>query len=168
MRDSLQALRRHLGVASVYRPTHIAEGRTSAWALRLGIPLVLAAISALGWYLNSLKPTTATAAAHVTSSSQDASSVSDTPMDAKLEATPDVTNESTTKTNLTINSESVPIPENGSVHRVIRDDSGTTTLDVSVDSQTTGDSETSTTMNLEINSHSNAEFDQSIHTDKGP
>jgi hypothetical protein len=168
MRNYLQALRRHLGVASVYRPTHIADGHTSVWALRLGIPLGLAAVSALGWYLSSLKPTTATAAAHVTSSSQDTSHTGDASVNAKLEATPDVTNESTMKTNLTINSESVPIPENGSVHRVIQDDSGTTTLDVSVDSQTTGDSETSTTMNLEINSHSSTEFDQSVHTEKGP
>jgi len=168
MRDSLQALRRHLGLAGVYRPAHIADGHASAWALRLGVPLVLAAVSALGWYLNSLKPATATAAAHVTSSSQDASPTGDTSRGAKPEMTPDVTNESTMKTNLTINSESVPIPENGSVHRVIRDDSGTTTLDVSVDSQTTGDSETSTTMNLEINSHSNAEYDQSVQTEKGP
>lgn len=168
MRKSLQALRHYFRTISLYRPAHISSSPTSVWAIRLGTPLILAAVSALGWYLSSLKPTTATAAANATSSSQGMSSADDASMDVKLETTPDVTNESTMKTNLTINSESVPIPENGSVHRVIQDDSGTTTLDVSVDSQTTGDSETNTTMNLEINSHSSTEFGQNVHTEKGP
>ena len=71
-----------------------------------------------------------------------------------------------TETKLNINSEPVVIPESGTVHRVIQDENGTTTVDVKVDSQTNGSSENSTSMNIEVNSSN--EVESSVGAKEGP
>lgn len=168
MRNSTQTLRHYLGVNDVYRRAHIIAAYRPAWLLRFGAPLVLAAVSTLGWYAATAKPTTATAAAQVpTTSSKEASL--DTTVDTTLETTQSASSDGTiTNTSLSINSEPVPLPENGSVHKVIQDDTGTTTVDVSVDSQTSGTNEGSTTMKLQINSRSTTDSYHTDSTNEGP
>lgn len=168
MRNSIQTLRHYLGVNGLYRRAHIIAAYRPAWLLRLGVPLALAAVSTLGWYASTAKPTTATAAAQVPTTSAK-ETPADTAIDTKLEATQSTSSDGPiSDTSLTINSEPVPLPNNGSVHKVIQDDTGTTTVDVSVDSQTSGTSENNTTMKLEINSRSTTDSEQSSTTNEGP
>jgi hypothetical protein len=88
-------------------------------------------------------------------------------IDASLEVTQsEVSAEPVVETKLNINSEPVVIPEEGTVHKVIKDENGTTTVDISVDSQTNGSSDKSTSMNVQVNSTS--EVDSSIGTKEGP
>lgn len=147
--------------------------------LRIGVPLfVVAATSALGWFSSSAsKPATTMDVTHETSSSSNqeieppktttTNPDSINSIDASLEVTQsEVSAEPVVETKLNINSEPVVIPEEGTVHKVIKDENGTTTVDISVDSQTNGSSDKSTSMNVQVNSTS--EVDSSIGTKEGP
>lgn len=56
------------------------------------------------------------------------------------------------KTRVYINGQQVPTPQTGTVHKVIQDNNGTTTVDISVDANSSGDTSTSSFTNIELNS----------------
>ncbi len=71
------------------------------------------------------------------------------------------------KTSVRINGEQMPVPQTGTTHKVIQDDNGTTTIDISVDSSTVGgtstnSSTTNSSTNIQLNSTS--EIDSSIES----
>lgn len=59
---------------------------------------------------------------------------------------------STPKASLKINNQLVPIPSNGTVHRVVNDESGNTSIDVTVSSSTSGNTNSVSTSTTSINS----------------
>ncbi|MNH58530.1 hypothetical protein D3C73_103340 [compost metagenome] len=163
----------------VHRSAYFLTRSKSVAALRVGVPLfVVAVASTLGWYSSSAsKPATAvdvTSEEAVVSEQQveapkPASTDSINSIDASLEVTQsksDSASEPVVETKLNINSEPVVIPEDGTVHKVIQDENGTTTVDISVDSQTNGSSEKSTSMNVEVNSSN--QLESSVGSQEGP
>jgi hypothetical protein len=162
----------------VHRSAYFLTRSKSVAALRVGIPLfVLAMASTLGWYSSSVSKPAATADVTREEAPIDAQQQVETPksaptdstnsIDASLEVTQtDSTEAPAVETKLNINSEPVVIPEDGTVHKVIQDENGTTTVDITVDSQANGSSENSTSMNVEVNSSNQTE--SSIGTEQGP
>jgi hypothetical protein len=161
----------------VHRSAYFLTRSKSVAALRVGVPLfVLAMASTLGWYSSSVsKPATtadvtreeAPIDAQQVEVPKPASTDSTNSIDARLEVTQTGNaEEPAVETKLNINSEPVAIPEDGTVHKVIQDENGTTTLDITVDSQANGSSENSTSMNVEVNSSTQSE--SSIGTEEGP
>lgn len=161
----------------VHRSAYFLTKSKAVAALRVGVPLAVVAITAtFGWYSSSAsKPATAVDVTHevVTSTEQQVeppkTAIPDSinSIDASLQVTQSDTSEApVVETKLNINSEPVVIPEEGTVHKVIQDGNGTTTVDVSVDSQTNGSSEKSTSMNVQVNSSSQTEL--GTGTQKGP
>jgi hypothetical protein len=64
------------------------------------------------------------------------------------------------QTTVEINGQSIDVPDQGNVHKVIQDANGTTTLDLSVDSNvSSGSSESSTNIELNTTSESTVEGD---------
>lgn len=59
---------------------------------------------------------------------------------------------SESKTTVTINNETVPVPQNGSVERTITNDNGTTQVNVSTNTDSNGNSHTSSFMTTNSNS----------------
>lgn len=134
---------------------------------RIAVPLT-ATISALllGWWyvLSATKPSDTSQSAQNKASSQQSETEAATVIeqessaaDTTLELNQSASAQGPVETELKINSEPVAIPESGSIHRVIQNDGSTTTLDVSVDSQTNGSSQNNTSMNVEVNSRSQVE-----------
>ena len=161
----------------VHRSAYFLTRSKSVAALRVGIPLfVLAMASTLGWYSSSVsKPATTTDVTREEApidtrqveSPKPATTNSTNSIDTNLEVTQmDNAKEPIAETKLNINSEPVVIPESGTVHKVIQDENGTTTVDIKVDSQTNGSSENSTSMNIEVNSSN--EVKSNVGTKEGP
>lgn len=161
----------------VHRSAYFLTRSKSVAALRVGIPLfVLAMASTLGWYSSSVSKPATTADVTREEAPIDAQQVevpksapadSTNSIDASLEVTQtNNAEEPAVETKLNINSEPVVIPEDGTVHKVIQDENGTTTLDITVDSQANGSSENSTSMNVEVNSSTQSE--SSVGTKEGP
>lgn len=162
----------------VHRSAYFLTRSKSVAALRVGIPLfVLAMASTLGWYSSSVSKPATTADVTREETPIDVPQQVETPksaptdstnsIDASLEVTQtDNTEAPAVETKLNINSEPVVIPEDGTVHKVIQDENGTTTVDITVDSQANGSSENSTSMNVEVNSSNQTE--SSIGTEEGP
>jgi hypothetical protein len=161
----------------VHRSAYFLTRSKSVAALRVGVPLFIVAVaSALGWYSSSASKPAATADVTRDETSLNAQkaeapkpAVTDSvnSVDASLQVTQSETaKEPVVETKLNINSEPVTIPDHGSVHRVIQNDKGTTTVDVSVDSQASGSSDKSTSMNVEVNSSS--QVDSSTGSKEGP
>lgn len=161
----------------VHRSAYFLTRSKSVAALRVGIPLfVLAMASTLGWYSSSVSKPATTADVTREEASIDMEKV-ETPKPAPTDSTNSIdtslevtqagdAEEPAVETKLNINSEPVVIPEDGTVHKVIQNENGTTTVDVTVDSQTNGLSENSTSMNVEVNSSNQTE--SSIGTEEGP
>lgn len=82
---------------------------------------------------------------HIDSDSSNATSA-----DSSQQATPDVHND--TRAQLHVNGHAVPLPSHGSVHKVVNNGNGKTTVDISVNSKSTGDSQSNTSMNIDLNS----------------
>jgi len=57
-----------------------------------------------------------------------------------------------TQSSVNLNGQSVAVPDQGSTHQVIEDANGRTTVDISVDSSTTGSSKTRSSTNLDVDS----------------
>lgn len=57
-------------------------------------------------------------------------------------------------TDVTVNGQSIPVPEQGSVHKVIENGNGQTTVDISVESETSGTSQSQSSTNIQMNSSS--------------
>jgi hypothetical protein len=66
-------------------------------------------------------------------------------------------------TKLWVNNQPVEVPDNGSTHKVMTNDNGTTTVDISSSSSMTGGSSSSST-NIEVNTDATA----TTETDPGP
>ena len=157
--------------------TPLSTSSSPILPLRIGVPIIalLSTLLTGWWYVTSAsKPAVTNQAAQEKAASseeqaEDKAGESAEGMSEQHDTTVQITQsqESTNvaETELQINSTPVTIPENGSVHRVIENDTGTTTVDVSVDSQTSGTNESSTSMNIEVNSSSEVEASRS---NKGP
>lgn len=65
------------------------------------------------------------------------------------QSTPD---ETTATTDVQVNGQSIPVPDEGSVHRVIKNKDGETTVDISVKSDTSGTSRSHSSTNIQMNS----------------
>lgn len=152
----------------VHRSAYFLTRSKSVAALRVGVPIFIVAVaSTLGWYSSSAsKPATTADVTHEEASLNEqpgevpkpATPNSVNSIDASLQVTQsETTSEPVVETKLNINSEPVVIPDEGSVHKVIQDDKGTTTVDISVGSGTNGSSEKNTSMNIEVNSSSQIE-----------
>ncbi len=163
----------------VHRSAYFLTRSKSVAALRVGVPLfVVALASTLGWYSSSVSKPAATAdvaSGETVVNEQQVETPKPTTtdsinsIDASLEVTQsqsDGESEPVVETKLNINSEPVTIPEDGTVHKVIQDENGTTTVDISVDSQTNGSSEKSTSMNVEVNSSN--QLESSVGSQEGP
>ena len=59
---------------------------------------------------------------------------------------------SSTSSSVEVNGQSVPVPEQGSSHQVINDANGRTTVDISVDSNTSGSSTTRSSTRIDVDS----------------
>jgi hypothetical protein len=59
---------------------------------------------------------------------------------------------SSTNSSVEVNGQSVPVPDQGSTHQVINDANGRTTVDISVDSNTSGSGTSRSTTRLDVNS----------------
>jgi hypothetical protein len=67
-----------------------------------------------------------------------------------------ISNDST-NTNIEIDGESVTVPENGSSHQVIENEDGKTTVDIQVDSNTSGTNRNRSSTNINLRSSSSAD-----------
>lgn len=161
--------------SSTYRPEENGVARimrfftkdTSSTVLRIGTALFLAAIASVLAWLSSLasKPASTIDVSHREVPREQQAEVpkpavsdSTNSIDTNMQVTQsDAAKGPAVETKLNVNSQSIPIPDNGSVHKVIQNDNGTTTVDVSVGSQNSGSSEKSTSMNIEVNSSSQTE-----------
>lgn len=161
----------------VHRSAYFLTRSKSVAALRIGVPIFIVAVaSTLGWYSSSAsKPATTVDVTHEEASLNEQKGDVPKPVttdsvnsiDASLQVTQsETTSDPVVETKLNINSEPVVIPDEGSVHKVIQDDNGTTTVDISVGSETTGSSEKSTSMNIEVNSSTQVETN--IGNQEGP
>ncbi len=70
-------------------------------------------------------------------------------------------------TQLKVNQQTVDIPQSGTVHKVISNDSGTTTLDVSHSSSSVSDGSSSST-SIQLNTSSSTSSSSSSDTSTGP
>jgi hypothetical protein len=59
--------------------------------------------------------------------------------------------ESNTSTNVTVNNQQIPVPENGSVSKTIQNSDGSTTVNVSSNNVSNGDSNSSSTTSTSLN-----------------
>jgi hypothetical protein len=69
-----------------------------------------------------------------------------------LQVTSLSTNNQPAATSVKINNQPVDMPANGVVHQVVNDTNGTTTIDVSSDSKSSGTSSSNSSMNIQVNS----------------
>jgi hypothetical protein len=99
----------------------------------------------------------------------DVSAPTDAAAELPVSADPAATNEfnatisnNDSQSTVEVNGQSIPVPENGSTHQVIEDDNGKTTVDISVDSNTSGSgtikSRSSTNINFDSSSRSKVEI----------
>ncbi|PJE65599.1 hypothetical protein COU91_00760 [Candidatus Saccharibacteria bacterium CG10_big_fil_rev_8_21_14_0_10_47_8] len=88
------------------------------------------------------------------------------PLDAAVPTTGAV-NSSSADINVNVNGQDVAIPSEGSVHKVINDGNGTTTIDVNVQNNSSGSSNNRSYVhsNLNINSSSNTSVRQGVDQD---
>jgi hypothetical protein len=86
-------------------------------------------------------------------SPSDSSSVSRERIDLKIDSS------STPKGAVEVNGESVPVPADGSTHRVIENENSKTTVDINVDSDTSGTSNVRSSTNINLRSSSSTDVD---------
>jgi hypothetical protein len=67
-------------------------------------------------------------------------------------------NENSSQTNVEVNGQQVAVPDNGSTHQVIESENGKTTVDINVDSSTSGSSESRSSTNIKMRSSSNSDL----------
>ncbi|MDB5176643.1 MAG: hypothetical protein JWN75_311 [Candidatus Saccharibacteria bacterium] len=66
------------------------------------------------------------------------------------------TSSSTNKPSVTVNNQPIDVPANGTVHKTVRSDNGTTKVDISVNSNSSTSSTTSTSSNLNVNTNTSS------------
>ena len=65
-------------------------------------------------------------------------------------------NDSNASVNINVNGQNIPVSQQGSTHKVIKNGNSTTTIDVSVDNQTSGDQQTSSSSSVIIDNGSDS------------
>jgi hypothetical protein len=68
-------------------------------------------------------------------------------------------NNSSSQTTVEINGQSVPVAQEGTTHKVIQHDNGQTTVDVSIDSDTSGRTTSRSSTNINLRSSSSSDVD---------
>lgn len=63
------------------------------------------------------------------------------------------------QTTVTVDGQTVPISDQGTTHKVIHNDNGQTTVDVKIDSDTTGTTKSRSSTNINLHSSSNTDVD---------
>ncbi len=63
------------------------------------------------------------------------------------------------QTTVNVNGQSLPISDEGTTHKVIQNDNGQTTVDVSIDSDTTGTTSSRSSTNINLRSSSSSDVD---------
>ena len=63
------------------------------------------------------------------------------------------------KAQVNINGQSIPVPQNGSIHKEINNADGKTTVDISIDSSSSGSSKSNSSMNIDLNSTTSSSID---------
>lgn len=74
---------------------------------------------------------------------------SSTPKQASI-----VTNESSAKTELKVNNQTIPVPENGTVHTTVPTDNGSSSVSINVDASSTGTAHSSSSSFVQVSSNS--------------
>jgi hypothetical protein len=77
-------------------------------------------------------------------------------VDLKVDST---TSNNSTRTDVQVDGQSIPVPTDGSSHQVIQNDNGTTTIDINVDSDNSGSSRTRSSTNVNLKSSSSMDVD---------
>lgn len=154
---------RRLEKNDAHRDVYYFENSTKGRILRFGVPLfVVAVASTFGWYSSSASRANTVNIHHDTSSTTKPDSPKSVPdqstseINTNLEFKQSTSSGSSGNTELKVNSQPIDIPKNGTTHKVIHDNNGTTTIDVSADSSTSGSSSNNTSTRVEVNSNSEA------------
>jgi uncharacterized membrane protein YdfJ with MMPL/SSD domain len=151
----------HIGVFVVNHKYVIVGIIAMLAALAIVIALQHAAMS---------KPSTALPAKSGTSSAvsnqnekQNSTTVESNSVESNITADQTQTPDARVKTEVKVNNQPVPVPDNGSVQKTITSDNGTTKVDIHVNSNTQGSSQThsSTTFKLDSKSKSEAVVEDS-------
>ena len=171
MREYLKTTRYRLGT----HDASMSADSKSASAVHIGVPLAIALLSAFGWYASSFaKQSPSLHSTHqAPAASVDQDAKTPTTVDAGTQSTTGLhvtqsqaTDDAASQTKLYINSEEVAIPDSGTVHKVIQNDTSTTTVDVSVDASSHGSTEQSSSMSVEV--YSGSETDTQLDSEEGP
>lgn len=89
-----------------------------------------------------------------TSTAQTQSQAQDDPLLSSMSNSGKATTNNNTQ--VSVNGQDVPVPRNGVVHKEILTNNGTTTVDISSDSSTTGSSQSTVNMQLDVHSHTDS------------
>lgn len=81
------------------------------------------------------------------------------PFSPEPESTNAQVNDTSSQTTVKIDGQTVPIANPGTTHKVIHNDNGQTTVDVKIDSDTTGTTKSRSSTNINVRSSSSADVD---------
>lgn len=131
----------------------------------LPILLIVFVIIIDWYYVNATQPTSRAtsenlqqAAPSIPASTRNDSSTSSTNVQSIIQ-NDDTSASSPIKTSVNINGRQVPVPQTGTTHKVIQDDNGTTTVDISVDNNSAGSTSNNSSTNIQFNSTSEIDSD---------
>lgn len=79
--------------------------------------------------------------------------------DTTLEAIIETDNSTPPKADIKVNGQPIPLPASGSLHEIFQDSNGTTKLDVSIDSQSSGSTSIDSSTSINLNTHTETEVE---------
>lgn len=79
--------------------------------------------------------------------------------DTTLEAIIETDNSAPPKADIKVNGRPIPLPASGSLHETFQDSNGTTKLDVSIDSQSSGSTSIDSSTSINLNTHTETEVE---------
>lgn len=88
----------------------------------------------------------------------------DSPVTAPVETMIAPSDDNSINTEVKINGDPVPLPDNGSIHKVITNEDGRTKVDISIHSDTSGSTETNSSTSIQLESSTDADID--IHKEE--
>jgi len=97
---------------------------------------------------------------NTTATNVDIQKTSQNPAGTQASSTPDqalISNSGTTKTEVKVNDQAIAVPTNGSIGKTVTSNDGNTHVDVSINSTTTGSSQTSSSTSFQLNTNSRTE-----------
>ena len=143
----------------------MATWRKSHRALLLTL-FVIAFVIIIDWYYaNATQPLSRARSESIqqTVPSVPASVRNDTSTsNSNVQSTIESNDNSPIKTRVSLNGQQVPVPQTGTTHRVIQDNNGTTTVDISIDNNSSGSTSNNSSTNVQLNSTS--EIDSSVES----